>query len=223
MTLRVVGAGVGRTGTLSLKTALEQLTGRPSYHMLEVFTQPEHVAAWRAAAEGGDVDWQALLAPYGATTDFPACLFWREILDAHPDAVVLLSTRRDAEAWWGSASQTIFAVGADGLPPEMEEWFEMWRAVATARFTPQWTDHDAAVAAYERHNAEVRASAPADRLVEWQPGAGWAPLCEALGMAEPAEDFPHLNKREDFPHPDPGSSLQDALEAFGGTAPATGA
>jgi len=218
VTLQVVGAGVGRTGTLSLKSALERLTGRPCYHMLEVFTHPEHVAAWRSAAQGETVEWGALLGAYGATSDFPACLFWREILEAHPDAVVLLSTRPDAEAWWASASQTIFAVGADGLPPEMADWFDMWRAVATARFTPQWTDHDAAVAAYERHNAEVRADAPAGRLVEWRPGDGWAPLCGALGLEVPDEDFPHLNKREDFPHPDPDMSLDEALKEFGGAA-----
>jgi len=211
VTLAVVGAGVGRTGTLSLKGALEQLEGRPCYHMLEVFTRPEHVAAWRAAAEGEAVDWTELLAPYGATADFPACLFWREILEANPGAVVVLSTRADPGAWWDSASQTIFAIDGDHLPPEMGDWFAMWRAVASARFTPHWGDRDAAVAAYERHNAEVRATAPAGRLVEWQPGDGWGPLCAALGRSVPDEPFPHLNKREDFPRPDPGTSFDDVV------------
>ena len=216
MTVRVVGAGVGRTGTLSLKAALEALLGRPCYHMLEVFGHPEHVALWRDAAEGRPVDWASMLEGYGATSDFPACLFWREILDANPDAVVVLSTRRDADTWWESASQTIFGLDPAQMPEEMGEWFEMWRAVASARFTSDWTDRDAAVAAYERHNADVRSSAPPDRLVEWQPGDGWGPLCAALGLAVPDEPFPHLNKRADFPTPDPGTSLSEVLETFTG-------
>jgi hypothetical protein len=197
--VKVVGAGAGRTGTLSLKAGLEQLLDAPCYHMIEIFDHPEHVAAWRAAAEGDAVDWEALLRGYGATCDFPACLFWAEILEANPDAVVVLSTRSDSEQWWQSASQTIFSFDEADLPPEMSDWYAMWRSVAQARFTPAWSDRDATIAAYERHNAAVRASVPRDRLVEWQPGDGWKPLCEALGVEAPAAPFPHLNKREDFP------------------------
>src|ERR1700722_20019566 len=104
MGLKVVGAGVGRTGTLSLKTGLEELIGRPCYHMIEVFGHPDHVAVWREAAEGGKGDWAPFPEDHGATSDFPACLFWPEILEANPDAVVVLSTRRNAEAWWESAN-----------------------------------------------------------------------------------------------------------------------
>jgi Sulfotransferase domain len=214
MAVKVVGAGVGRTGTLSLKTGLEQLTGEPCYHMLEVFGHPEHVPQWREAAEGGNVDWTQLLDPYGSTSDFPACLFWPEILESNPGAVVVLSTRCDPDAWWMSASQTIFALDSTSLPPEMADWFEMWRAVASARFTPNWTDRAAAVAAYERHNAEVRASVPAAQLVDWQAADGWKPLCDALGVAVPDEPFPHLNTREDFPTVDKDTSLTEALEQF---------
>lgn len=160
MAIQVVGAGVGRTGTLSLKAALEQLIGQPCYHMLEVFEHPEHVTFWREAAEGGKVDWTGVLAPYGATSDFPACLFWQEILDANPGAVVVLSTRKDSLTWWESASQTIFAIDGSHLPPEMADWYEMWKAVATRRFTGDWTDEEASRAAYDRHNAEVRSSIP---------------------------------------------------------------
>ena len=214
MELKVVGAGVGRTGTLSLKTGLEQLIGQPCYHMLEVIIHPDNVAPWRQAAEGGKVDWASLLDGYGATSDFPACLFWPEILEANPEAVVVLSTRRSAEAWWDSAIQTIFSMDGAQLPPEMAEWFAMWSAVASARFTPDWTDKDASIAAYERHNAEVRASVPSDRLVDWQASNGWDPLCEALGVAVPDEPFPHLNTREDFPQLNPDSSVAEALEQF---------
>jgi hypothetical protein len=84
------------------------------------------------------------------------------------------------------------------LPPKMLDWSEMWREVAGARFTPDWTDKEASLTAYERHNAEVRASAPPGRLVDWQPGDGWAPLCEALEVDVPDMPFPHLNTEEDF-------------------------
>jgi hypothetical protein len=215
MAIQVVGAGVGRTGTLSLKTALEQLVGKPCYHMLEVFAHPEHVTFWREAAEGGKVDWTGTLSEYGATSDFPACLFWQEILEANPEAVVVLSTRKDSQSWWESASQTIFAIDGSHLPPEMADWFEMWRSVATSRFTGDWTDEAAARGAYDRHNAEVRASAPADRLVDWKPGDGWGPLCEPLGVAVPSEAFPHLNTREEFPKVDEDTNIEEALETFG--------
>src|SRR5579862_3266948 len=109
MGLRVIGTGVGRTGTLSLKGALETLLGGPCYHMLEVIGHPEHVPVWRAAGDGEKVDWGALYADYVATSDFPACLFWREYLELYPDAVVVLSTRSSTQAWWESASQTIFS------------------------------------------------------------------------------------------------------------------
>jgi hypothetical protein len=212
MTIRVVGAGVGRTGTLSLKAGLERLLGQPCYHMVEVFGHPEHVGMWREAAEGGAVDWDVLLDGYAATSDFPACLFWKEILEANPGAVVVLSTRSDSLAWWESASQTIFALDGNQLPPEMAEWFEMWRVVASSRFTPDWTDEASSRAAYERHNAEVRANVASELLVDWSARQGWDPLCSALGVAVPDEPFPHLNTREEFPRATEDTTLAEAIE-----------
>jgi hypothetical protein len=199
MTLRLIGAGVGRTGTLSLKTATEQLLGAPCYHMLEAITHAEHVSLWSMAAAGEEVDWPAFLGGYVGTTDFPACLFWPEILAANPDAVVVLSTRLDSGIWWESASRTIFTVDETKIPAEMTDWLAMWRAVAAARFTADWSDENAARTAYEGHNAEVRSSVPSGRLVEWQPGDGWEPLCRALGVEVPDAPFPHVNTRAAFP------------------------
>src|SRR5438132_13248585 len=105
VTVRIVGAGLGRTGTMSLKIALERLLGAPCYHMIEVFEHPEHVPVWHAAVRGEPVDWDALFAGYVAAVDWPVAAFWREISAANPDAVVLLSVR-DAAAWWQSADQT---------------------------------------------------------------------------------------------------------------------
>lgn len=198
MTIRVVGAGLGRTGTHSLKLALENLLGGPCYHMLEVLGHPEHLPIWEQAGKGQMPDWSALLAGYEAIVDWPGASFWREMAEAFPDAVILLSTRADAETWWTSANATIFQV-ITGLPADTEDPFaNMWRAIAENRFTPRTDDHDAAIAAYERHNADVRATADPSRLVEWQPGDGWEPLCAALGVDVPDEPFPHVNTTDDF-------------------------
>jgi len=198
MTLQVVGAGLGRTGTSSLKAALELLLDAPCYHMIEVFGHPDHVPVWTAAARGEPVDWEGVLGSYRAAVDWPAASFWRELGDAYPGALVLLSVRDDAEAWWRSASRTIFDAMQRPTPPELAEQFAMTTEVFRRRFTEDWTQPDAAMAAYERHNAEVRAAVPPERLVEWRPGEGWGPLCEALGVAVPDEPFPHENTTADF-------------------------
>jgi hypothetical protein len=191
--LRLVGAGLGRTGTLSLKLALERLLGAPCYHMLEVFTHPAHVSAWHAAAQGRPTDWSALFRGYAATVDWPGASFYRELMDAYPDAVVLLSVR-DPEAWWKSAHATIFP-SIRRAPPE---WRAMVETMMSARFTGALEDRDACISAFERHNAEVRRVVPASRLLEWRASDGWGPLCAALGLPVPAEPFPHANSTEDF-------------------------
>jgi Sulfotransferase domain len=194
MSLRVVGAGLGRTGTMSLKLALERLLGAPCYHMLEVFKRPEHIPVWHAAARNEPVDWQSLFAGYAAAVDWPIGSFWPEVSAAFPDAVILLSTR-SADSWWKSASETIFPTSARAAGTA---WHEMWMELARNRFTPHLDDRAAAVAAYERHNAEVRARAPRARLLEWTARDGWDPLCRALGVAVPDEPFPHANSRAEF-------------------------
>ena len=199
MTIQLVGAGVGRTGTHSLKLALEHLLGGPCHHMIEVFTRPDEIAVWHAATLGTMPDWDALLAPYAAIVDFPGACFWRELADAFPDAPVLLSTRSSAESWWESADATIFATTRRGPPPDGDQrHHQMILDLFSKKFAPGWSSHDEAVAAYEAHNAAVRAEIPADRLFEYQPGDGWAPLCAALGLPEPSEPFPHTNTTEEF-------------------------
>ena len=209
MSVEVIGAGVGRTGTLSLKTGLEQLLGRPSYHMVEILGRPEHARHWRTLAEGGEVDWSELIGHHGATTDFPACLFWREILAANPEALVLLSTRKDPDTWWKGAAGTIFAVSAANAPPDLAELVEAVVLIMSTRFSPDLHDRDMTLAAYERHNGDVPAAAPAGRLVEWQASDGWGPLSAALGTPVPNEPFPYLDKAEDVP-----TTLPQAIERF---------
>jgi sulfotransferase family protein len=124
----------------------------------------------------------------------------KELSSAAPEAVIVLSTR-GSEAWWKSASETIFAVLARGAPPDDDagrDELNMIRALIEQRFTPDWHDRAGAIAAYEAHNASVRAEVPPGRLVEWRPDDGWGPLCAALGVLEPSEPFPHLNSTSEF-------------------------
>lgn len=200
MTLRVVGAGLGRTGTHSLKLALEQLLGGPCYHMLEVFQRPEDIPVWQLAAEGNPPDWADFLSGYRATVDWPASAFWRELAATNPEAIVLLSVR-DPDEWWTSAKHTIFDAIRREPPADdaiASAQLRMINTLLQERFTRNWSDEDTAKAAYERHNQQVRALTPPEQLVEWAPSDGWRPLCAALKLPVPDEPFPHVNTTAEF-------------------------
>ena len=193
MTLKVVGAGLGRTGTMSLKAALEQLLGGPCYHMMEVFEHPEHVAIWNRALSGETVEWSDVYAHYVATVDYPNAAVWEPLAAAYPDALVLLSSR-DAAGWWKSASNTIIpAMQRAAVNPDLAEWSRMVTA-----FGLQADDPEASMALFDAHNAHVRATVPAARLIDWQPGDGWEPICEKLGVSVPSDPFPHVNTTDEF-------------------------
>ena len=196
MGLEVVGAGVGRTGTASLKLALEQLLEGRCHHMLEIIGDPTQVPAWTDAIEGRDVDWQELLGDYVALVDWPGASFWPELSAANPDALVVLSSR-DPEAWYRSASNTIFNVFQNPMPG-LEEWFGTTvPKMFNERFCAELDNPTAMMDAFERHNAAVRAGVPADRLLEWTATDGWEPLCERLGKDVPEEPFPLTNTTAD--------------------------
>jgi len=196
MELAVVGAGVGRTGTHSLKLALEQLLGAPCHHMVEILGDPGQAPAWIDAIEGRPVDWSAMLSNYRAIVDWPGGSFWRELSQANPDALVLLSVR-DPEEWYRSASNTIF-LSFDRVPPELTPWMVAVREMLRDRFSNQFDDPKAMMDAFVRHNDAVRAEVPASRLLEWNLGDGWAPICERLELPVPAEPFPVTNSTDDF-------------------------
>lgn len=198
--MRVVGAGLGRTGTHSLKLALTRLLGAPCYHMEEVFSHLDHTAVWHAAYRGEQVDWDGILADYDAIVDWPGVGLWQQLADAYPDAVILLSTRKDAPTWLTSARATILDNSPENRledDPNLPGFAPMGRAMLDA-WEPNWRDDAAAMAAYERHNETVRREAPPQRLLEWQPGDGWQPLCAALGLPEPDDEFPHSNSTQEF-------------------------
>ncbi|MET7338902.1 sulfotransferase family protein [Nonomuraea sp. NPDC005650] len=211
--MRVIGAGFPRTGTTSLKAALERLLGAPCYHMRELFGRPDDAAVWRDAYAGVMPDWHRFLGEYAAGVDWPVSWFWRELSAAQPDALVLLSRRESPERWYRSMDQTVlegarrltlgdFAgarppLVARGTPEQARAKEEMMRAMFGGAFDDPF-DRDKVIAAYERHLAEVRATVPAHRLLEWQPADGWQPLCAALGLPVPDEPFPHENTAADM-------------------------
>jgi len=196
--LRVVGAGLPRTATRSLKDALERLLGGRCYHMAEVFQHLEDVPTWRAATRGDELDWSTFPPDSVAAVDWPASAFWRELADASPDAVIVLSTRDSAAKWWESADETIFPVIRNPVEAEHEEWKQMVLELLTREIGSDWDDAGRAQAFYERHNDRVRQEAPAERLVEWRAEDGWDPLCAALGLPVPDEPFPRVNTREEW-------------------------
>jgi len=197
MALKVVGAGLGRTGTHSLKIALEKLLGEPCYHMAEVFQQPQHIPDWHRAAENDMPNWDEFLSGYAASVDWPASAFWKEQSEAFPDSLILLSVR-DPESWWNSASKTIFNPANGAGPNNGSEWFQMIVALFTNRFVPDIHDREACIAAFNRHNEDVLRTAPQDRLLVWKVTDGWGPICDRLGLPIPEEPFPLTNTTEEF-------------------------
>lgn len=195
MSLRIVGAGLPRTGTQSLKLALEHLLGGRCYHMTVIPGHPFDLGAgWNQALAGGTPDWGRLLDGYVASVDWPASMFWRELSAANPDALVLLSLRDSAQTWTESLAATILPVARKAPVPGAG------LLALLERFTgsPNWDDPSKLAAAYERHNAAVKQTVPRRRLLEWRAPEGWPPICRALGLPVPALPFPWVNRRSEW-------------------------
>jgi hypothetical protein len=202
--MKVIGAGVGRTGTLSVKAALERLGFGPCFHGRHVLDHPERLALWQTAAAGGAVDWPALLAGYASTMDWPGAAYWRELTTAFPEAKIIL-TVRDAETWYDSVYNTIYTMFGYGptdervatarrVVPGLDIFTDFHRTMIwDGFFGGRFGDRAYAIAVYERHNAAVLREAPRDRLLTYSVGTGWGPLCAFLGVPVPDEPFPHLN------------------------------
>jgi hypothetical protein len=199
MRLRVVGAGLPRTGTSSLRFALEQLLGGRCCHMSALPGHPFDLGPeWDRALEGKQPNWQRLMAEYSAAVDWPASMFWRELSEANPDAIVLLSVRDGAQSWLESMEATVLTVARMGLAPDWKEGRALVRLMERFAGTSAWDDPAVLVAAHDRHNAAVRATIPRGRLLEWHAGEGWAPICRALDLAVPETEFPWRNRRADW-------------------------
>ena len=194
MPLKIVGTGLGRTGTLSLKGALEQLGFGPCHHMMEVFQHPESVPLWVEAGQGKP-NWDAIFKDFSSMVDYPGCKFWRELAAYYPNAYVLHSVR-DPNEWFDSTQATIFSDSSPAVnaPPPMRPFFSM----ITGEFGDKIHDRDYMTAYFKRHTEEVVRTIPKDRLLVYEAGQGWAPLCKFLGVPVPAEPFPQVNTREEF-------------------------
>jgi Sulfotransferase domain len=197
MALKIVGAGFGRTGTLSLKSALEKLGFGPCYHMFEVVERPAHIEMWHRLAFGGSMDWDQLFKDFNSTVDWPAARYWRELVGYYPDAKVLLSVR-DPEGWYKSVTDTIYRGMSmripDRAPEPRKRQMEMARKIVLEdTFDRRFEDKAHAIEVFNRHNQAVRDTVDAARLLIFDVKEGWEPLCRFLGVARPDEPFPRLN------------------------------
>ena len=197
MALELIGAGLGRTGTLSLKAALERLGYAPCYHMIEILTAPERARHWLERTPSGSHDWDTIFQGYRATVDWPAAAFWRELVERHPAAKVLLSVR-DADRWYDSVMNTIYPVMTQGPPARAPETLHAFHRMVYAliveqTFAGRLADRAHAKRVFEAHSQAVIDAIPAARLLVYRPGDGWEPLCRFLDVAVPDEPFPHLN------------------------------
>lgn len=198
MDLKVIGAGFGRTGTRSLKLALDRLGFGPCYHMAEIFLHPEHANAWMSLARGESRDFDAVLGNYRSAVDWPVVNFYRALADANPSAKVVL-TERDAESWYESMRATIFGrMTLDVTGVEYPDQLRMAQFVVGEKTFAGRFDKDHAIAVYERHNEDVRRAIVPERLLVFSGAMDWTPLCEFLGVGVPDEPYPKTNTSEEF-------------------------
>jgi hypothetical protein len=199
MKLKVVGAGLPRTGTHSLQVALEHLLGGRCYHMSEIPGHPFDLGdGWNRALAGDTRDLDQLLEGHVASVDWPASMFWGELSSVNPEALILLSVRESADTWWQSMNETILPYARMAREPGWKEGRGLVDLIELFTGTEQWDDPAAMMAAYEHYNAEVRRTAPAQRLLEWRAPDGWAPICRALELPIPDIPFPWTNRRSEW-------------------------
>ena len=197
MSLRVIGSGLGRTGTKSLQSALNMLGFGPCHHMIEVWAHPETMQLWIDAADGKPV-WDEIFAGYRSAVDYPSAAYWQVLAERYPEAKVI-HTVRDPDAWFESTQATIFA--PDG-PAERAiasggrtgEFFRSFMGELVAHM------HDRAFLLdfFHRHDDEVRSTIAPERLLVYEVAQGWQPLCAFLGVQVPSDPYPSENTRAEF-------------------------
>lgn len=199
--VQVIGAGMGRTSTMSLKTALEMLGFAPCHHMTEMANVRHTADGWRRATLGEDVDFAALLEGYEASCDWPSAAFWQPLSERFPDAKIIL-TERPEEQWWASISQTIFVSltsPREQVSAERREQRDMAEEVILNHtFGGNVQDKEHVLAVYRAHNAAVKATIPPARLLVFDGADGWEPLCAFLGVPVPDEPYPNTNSTAEF-------------------------
>ena len=221
MSLKVIGAGLGRTSTMSLKVALEQLGFGPCYHMVEVFAHaPESFRLWEAVVRG-EPDWEAVFDGFAATVDYPGCTFWRELVSHYPDAKVILSTR-DAERWFESGAATVFSDPHRARFESNPMMAEFFRLTVFDDLENRLGNREKMVEYFNTWNQAVIDEVPAEKLLVHRSADGWGPLCEFLGVPVPPEPYPRVNSREEMTertgqldeHAEAGPPPPEVLEAM---------
>jgi hypothetical protein len=200
MSLEIIGAGFGRTGTASLKSALETLGYRKCHHMKEVFVSPRQIGYWDRASRGEPMDWEQVFEGFNAAVDWPSAAYYAQLAERYPEAKVILSVR-DPEGWYRSVSETIYP-----LSHAIPEWVGLiYRPVRTVKqmilrtvwqgiFDGRFTDREHAIGVFNRHIEEVKAVIPPDRLLIHRAADGWAPLCVFLDKPVPDTPYPRVNE-----------------------------
>ncbi len=202
MGLAVIGAGFGRTGTNSLKLALEMLGFGPCHHMFEVIQDPDgQLPHWQAAARGDLPDWDVVFEKFRSAVDWPSARYWRELCAYYPEAKVILSVRPE-DKWIDSVHATIYPAMSrwDARPPGLSQDHGKManETINNQVFGGKLGDRDHAKAVYRAHIADVQATVAPDRLLTFDVAEGWEPLCRFLRVSVPEEPFPRTNSTEDF-------------------------
>jgi hypothetical protein len=201
MPLEVIGPGFGRTGTNSLKIALEQLGFGPCHHMFEVRDNPDSLVYWEALARGEKVDWDHVFRGYRSQVDWPGARYWRELVRHYPTAKVVLSVR-DPDEWFDSVQATIvpfLAARGHHSSPHVNAICEMGHEMVAAQvFNGRISERQHATQVFKNHIADVQSEIPADRLLTFDLRDGWRPLCEFLRVEVPDIPFPKTNSSKEF-------------------------
>lgn len=196
--MKVIGAGFGRTGTSSLQAALEELLGGPCYHMKSVLLQDDHLQAWHNFATGktAEMDWEHLFHGYVAAVDFPVCIYYSGIMEKFPDAKIVLTLKGPLQ-WWESFSRMQGLINKTRLlcfcVPKLRTIAQFTDKIIIQDVFGGRLEKENCIEVYKRHNEEVRAAVPQERLLEFDVQQGWAPLCRFLQVPVPAKPFPYLN------------------------------
>jgi len=201
--MKVIGSGFGRTGTLSMKYALEELGFDPCYHMQEVVKNPSHLKLWHDIVMGKPKNWDKIFTGFRATVDFPASIYYKELMEKYPDAKVV-HTIRDPERWYNSTHETIYQVGfvfptwVKTIIPPVRRFVGIAEMMWTLVFDDRFEDRDYAIQVFNEYTEEVKRTVPPERLLVFEVKQGWEPLCEFLGVPVPDTPFPHVNDREEM-------------------------
>jgi hypothetical protein len=199
MAINIIGVGVGRTGTYSLRLGINQLGFGPCHHMEEVLKNMDvQVSLWSEAVKG-NANWDAIYDGYNSAVDWPTAGFYRELIKKYPTAKFIL-TERSPESWAESFGSTIYKLveGRNEAPEKMHKWLNMVNEVLTKTGFPDGLDKDGLIKGFIAHGKAVREVIPEEQLLVFQVKEGWEPLCNFLNVSVPKDPFPRTNNREEF-------------------------